>query len=127
MSTSMPEPPDLDTLVELESRVWTALMQGDAQADEHLLAADFLGVYTTGFANRDEHAGQLAAGPVVASFALSQARVLGLGPDTALLSYLATWARPGPATPQRMFVSSIWSRHDGRWRNVFSQDTPASD
>ena len=126
MSASAPEPPDLATLVELESRVWTALVQGDTQADEQLLAADFLGVYATGFANRDEHAGQLAAGPVVASFALSQARLLDLGPDTALLSYLATWTRPGAPAPQRMFISSIWRRRDGRWRNVFSQDTPAA-
>jgi len=38
--------------VALESRVWDALVRGDADADADLLATDFLGVYATGFADR---------------------------------------------------------------------------
>ncbi len=43
-----------------------------------------------------------------------------------LLSYRAEFRRPGPRSQREtMFVSSLWSHRDGRWVNVFSQDTPA--
>jgi len=36
--------------VDLESRMWDALANCDANADHELLSADFVGVYPTGFA-----------------------------------------------------------------------------
>jgi hypothetical protein len=48
---------DLQALVELETMVWDALQRGDADADSRLLSDDFLGVYSSGFAGRSDHAG----------------------------------------------------------------------
>jgi len=120
--------PELEFFVHLESSVWEALVSGDAGVDESLLADNFLGVYSTGFAGRDEHVGQLVSGPTVQSYSLSNSRVMHLCPDTVVLSYLATWSRHGsesPARQERMFISSIWQQQHGVWRNVFSQDTKA--
>ncbi|MCR8723782.1 nuclear transport factor 2 family protein [Frigidibacter sp. ROC022] len=120
--------PDDDVLQEVlaaETRVWKALVAGDAGADRELLAESFLGVYGSGFSDREGHAAQLAEGPVVADFALSEARLLRPAPDLALLAYRARFHRPGTAGADDRYVSSLWQRGPGGWRNLFSQDTPA--
>ena len=119
---------DLQGLVDLETQVWDALVRGDADADARLLSADFLGVYSSGFAGHADHAGQLAAGPTIAAFRLLEARMVELGDEHVLLSYRAEYQRlvGGVAQPsESMYVSSLWSRRSGEWVNVFSQDTPA--
>jgi hypothetical protein len=118
---------DLDGLVELETKVWDALRRGDAEEDTRLLADDFLGVYPSGFANRSDHAAQLSNGPTVADFELHDARMTMISEDHVLLSYRADWHRVtphGPGGRESMYISSLWSRRDGAWVNVFSQDSP---
>jgi hypothetical protein len=116
---------DVDGFVALESAVWEALRRGDPAADRDLLAPDFLGVYPTGFAGRDEHAGDLAGGPTVVEYRIDDARLLVLADDHVLLSYRATSRRRVDVPLETQYISSIWSRRAERWLNVFSQDTPA--
>ena len=118
----------LAEILDVERAVWSALVAGDADADADLLADDFLGVYSTGLAGKSEHVGQLAGGPTVADYDLSDAAAVVLSDDLALLSYRARWSpRRGGRTEavETMYVTSIWRRADGRWRNIFSQDTSA--
>jgi len=120
--------PGLDFFVALETQVWEALVSGDADADSALLTSDFLGVYTTGFANRSEHAAQLANGPTMATFAIRESRLMRVSPTNVLLCYRADYQpiHDGrPAGEESMFISSLWTERDGRWLNSFSQDTPA--
>ncbi len=116
--------PSLDQILTLEKQVWTALVEGNAQADRALLSPDFLGVYPSGFANRDDHVGQFADAPTMAQFDLSEVRLRVLTPDIVLLTYRADYTRPD--TPQReaMLISSLWERRHDVWINSFSQDTP---
>ncbi len=119
---------DLAFFVELETRVWNALMRGDAAADESLLASSFLGVYGSGFASKQEHVRQLENGPTVESFSIEIPRLIELGPSIAVLSYCALWSRPSNSQLQyksKMYVTSIWQKLGDVWLNVFSQDTPA--
>ena len=125
----MEQPPDLaiEDFIRLETAVWRALVSGDAATDERFLADDFLGVYPTGFADRSDHVGQLADGPTVAEFTLSDERMLVLSDSAVLLAYRADYRRAlrsAGSEPETMYVSSLWCRRDGRWVNVFSQDTP---
>jgi hypothetical protein len=57
--------------------------------------------------------------------------LLSLGQDLALLSYRAEWQRVAGQSEQKeeaMYVSSLWRcADDGRWLNVFSQDTLSAD
>jgi hypothetical protein len=119
---------DLDAFIELETKVWDSLRRGDAEEDTRLLAEEFLGVYPSGFADRSEHAGQLANGPTVAEFDLHDARLMVLSDNDALLSYRAEWQRARTderGRSESTYISSLWSRRSGKWVNVFSQDTPA--
>ncbi|MCB2120744.1 MAG: nuclear transport factor 2 family protein [Rhodobacteraceae bacterium] len=116
----------LAELLACERAVWDALVAGDAAADMATLDECFLGVYPDGFAGKADHGAQLAAGPTVARYEIAEARVLPLSPDVAVLAYLARYLRPGAEQQEAMYVSSIWRREGGGWRNVFSQDTPAT-
>lgn len=118
--------PDPEYFVELETKVWQALVDGDAAADRELLAEDFLGVYPDGFAGRDAHVSQFAAEPTVTDFSINQPHWIELSADAHLLCYLARFRRPGSEEMQTMYVSSLWQRIGDRWQNTFSQDTPAA-
>ena len=118
---------DLHSLLALETAVWQALVDGDAEADRDLLAEDFVGLYPTGFATRADHVSALVDGPSVRSFELSDARMLVVSDHAALLLYRATYERAAGREAEAMYVSSLWSRRAGRWVNVFSQDTPDTD
>lgn len=113
----------LDDILALERAVWEALRQGDAAADAALLAEGFVGLYATGFAGRAEHAGQLAQGPTVAAYRLSEARLLALAEEVVLLAYRADYRRVGGAEEEAMYVASVWRLGPEGWRNIFSQDT----
>lgn len=112
--------------VHLETRVWQALVDGDADADRELLADDFLGVYPDGFAGRDEHVDQFASAPTVSHFTIDRPRSIELGDEAHLLCYEARFRRPGSDESHTMYVSSLWQLVDGNWVNTFSQDTPAT-
>lgn len=113
-----------EAIKKAERDVWTALVDGDAAADRALLAEDFLGAYPDGFASREDHCAQLAHGPSVTSYQISEEHIRQLGADHILYAYRASYVRPGTTTPDEMLVSSIWARRDGAWVNIFSQDTP---
>ena len=122
--------PDTDFFVALERRAWQALTDGNSHADAKMLDAQFLGIYASGFASREDHAAQLAHGPIVASYSIHEPRLLPLAPDVVMLSYRASFSRPGGANAGMvhiMYISSIWRHRDGVWLNVFSQDTLASE
>lgn len=118
----------MDFFLELETRVWNALKNGDAQADKALLSEDFLGVYNTGTADREEHAAQLHDGPTITEFTLSDAKGMELADGVVLLTYRATFTRPlssESSQQETMYITSIWQNRNGIWLNVFSQDTKA--
>ncbi len=117
-------PPSLDQILTLEKQVWTALVEGNAEADRALLSPDFLGVYPTGFANRDDHVGQFADAPTMSNYELSEVKLRVLTSDIVLLSYRADYTRPDAPDAEAMLISSLWERRHDVWINTFSQDTP---
>jgi len=120
---SRPQP---EYFIHLETRVWQALVDGDADADRELLADAFLGVYPDGFAGRDAHVEQFASSPTVTHFSINRPHWFDLGGEAHLLCYEARFRRPGSDELHTMYVSSLWQLIDGRWVNTFSQDTPVA-
>jgi hypothetical protein len=115
---------DIGFFVDLEAGVWDALVAGDSAADRSRLTADFLGVYPSGFADRDEHTEQLADGPTMTSYSIDEARTFDVSHDAVMLAYLATFVSAGESAEKQMYISSLWQRFDDEWLNTFSQDTP---
>ena len=118
----------IEQLLELETAVWTALASGDKEADTRLLADNFLGVYPSGFAVKADHTGQLQNGPTIATYTLSEAKLMSLAENVVLLSYRADYTRRNGSEIgelETMYISSIWQKIDDEWKNVFSQDTLA--
>ncbi|MGZ0179374.1 MAG: nuclear transport factor 2 family protein [Acidimicrobiales bacterium] len=91
------------------------------------MSADFLGVYPSGEARRDNHAAQLNDGPTVNSYVLSKSRLIIVSGDAVMLSYRADFVRSSDAATRVRCVSSLWCRHGSAWVNPFSQDTPAGE
>lgn len=114
-----------DTLLACETGIWEALVKGDGSADSAALAEDFLGVYPDGFSGKADHVSQLAAGPTVRHYKLSDLHIIPLGPDHAAIVYCADFVGLGDDAASRMYVTSIWRAEGGRWINIHSQDTPA--
>lgn len=123
-----PAAPELARQIQTaEEAVWTALAEGDADADRRLLSAGFLGLYPSGPAGREDHAGALDTGPTAAEWALRDVRVFSLAPGLALIAYRAGFLRLSDRTRQDWWISSIWRETQaGGWENIFSQDTPAA-
>ncbi|QFT60093.1 hypothetical protein FIU94_14780 [Sulfitobacter sp. THAF37] len=115
----------LTELTACEEQVWDALVEGDISTDEKMLHADFLGVYSTGFATKADHTAQLDDGPTISRYKLTGHRVKRLGRDYAMLCYRADFLRAGHNKSEAMYITSIWEQGLDGWRNVFSQDTAA--
>ena len=115
-----------EELLTAERVVWDALITGDARADRAALDAHFLGVYPSGFAGREDHVAQLATGPTILDYLLTDARALDVGPSHGLLAYRARVRRVGSGAEEVLYVSSLWRRDGSGWINVFSQDTLAA-
>jgi hypothetical protein len=69
----------------------------------------------------------MADGPTMASYSISEARIIRVAPSNVMLCYRADYRSmrggvPGP--DETMYISSLWVQRDGRWWNTFSQDTP---
>ncbi|WGW13907.1 nuclear transport factor 2 family protein [Saxibacter everestensis] len=121
--------PDLlDELLARETEVWEALRLGDMAADRALLTPGFLGVYESGFGSREDHVREVKDGPSIASYELSEPRVVRLTEHIALLSYRADYTGARDGVADAMYVSSLWERAgvDEPWLNSFSQDTTAT-
>ena len=99
-----------ESFLEKEKKVWEALQNGDGDADAAQLTDDFLGVYPTGFSNKNQHRKMLDNGPIVAEYSLHNAQIRVLGENIVLLCYLAhytpiTNSEVGSYTS--MYISSI--------------------
>jgi len=120
--------PSIEFFLALESQVWEALTGGDASADRELLGDDFVGIYPSGFADRSGHADQLNDGRTIATYLITEQRLIRLTETAVLLCYRAEYQRVGrgaSGAEETMYVSSLWTERTGRWWNIFSQDTPA--
>jgi len=116
--------------LQLENEIWSALVSGDIKTESQLLTDDFLGVYSNGFAGKGDHTNQLKDGPTVAHYEILDARIQVLSEEAVLLSYLANYVPclVGEAGKSKsMYVTSIWRRISGVWKNSFSQDTSIDD
>jgi ketosteroid isomerase-like protein len=106
-----------------------AFVKQDAAAVKRLTTADHVAVtgYYGGPQTRAEQLKSLKDLKLT-EHAPGKLSVKLLGKDTALVTYPVTLQGTfqGRAVPARNFVSAIWVRRRGQWRQVFYQETPLS-
>lgn len=111
----------LHHLLDIERRMWTdgAPFYRESLAPEVLMA--FPGV---GFLDRDQTIQGVEGGQRWARVEITDARLLELGPDAALLAYAAEAEREGQEGSYRALVGSVYVRSDDAWRLAFHQQSP---
>jgi RNA polymerase sigma factor (sigma-70 family) len=115
----------MDTLMTLEKRSWEATKKKDIETLRKLCAQDYVAIISDG--SRLTFDGFIALFPLfeVKSYAISDVRVLPVGPDVAILIYKAKTqtAVLGMTVKEVSQFTSTWARRDGEWRNVLYQET----
>ena len=113
-----------------EKQIWDAIVQKDKDAAAQLLAKDFIGVYQDGFATKQNSLRDLDRSYTLSNYQWQDFRVIPLASKNVLLLYKATCKGSGEwmgFCSHSEYVSSLWEERNGKWMNVFSQDTPANE
>lgn len=114
------------TLLDLERRGWDSLCAGTGDRFyEDLMTPDALMVLANGAVlDRDAVVASLAEAPPWREYAISDAHVLRLGGDSAVLVYTGTARRDGGGSAFVGAMSSVYVRIDDGWRLALYQQTP---
>jgi uncharacterized protein (TIGR02246 family) len=104
-----------------------AFQKQDAAAVKRLMADDHVAV-TAYYGGPRTGAEQLAAlaDLKLAEYSTGKRKTAPLGKDAVLITYELTQKGTfkGKEVPRRNFVSAVWVKRDGRWLEVFYQETP---
>lgn len=114
------------TLVSLEKASWEAWKNRDATFFADFLSDDHLEIHTAGAVNKAAVLATVATPACqVRSYSVEKFRLLRLNADSAVLVYFAEQDTVcgGKPVPSPAWASSVYVRRDGKWRNVFYQQT----
>jgi hypothetical protein len=113
----------------LEAKVkveWEALKNKDRKAYAELLADDYEGVENDGRGERTkiQSVNELADENVF-NYTLERFKLIPAGPDAALVIYEVTMQFPprSPVRYSRVYISALWAKRDGQWKEVHYQET----
>jgi ketosteroid isomerase-like protein len=107
-------------------RIWQSYRRGDIDAHNALLADDYTAIFPDGSLHlRKPTLEEIRASPM-ATFALSEVRVVQVTADTALASYIADVEGPleGKTVHIRWRVGEFWVKRRGEWKCRSYQPTP---
>ena len=111
----------LSTLLDIEKRAWKAADTRDVEFYREYLAPEALVVSPRGILDRDGIIRDLMENPnELPAYVITDPKVVPLGEEGAALAYTVSFGG------QTIFVSTVYTRSDGRWRAAFHQRTPAS-
>lgn len=115
----------LDDLLALERRGWDALCTATGGTFYgELMTADAVMILVNGLVlDRDTVARSLNESPPWASYAITDARLVSLGPNTAALIYRATAEREGQAEPFVALMASHYCLAGGETKLALYQQT----
>ncbi|MCM2465268.1 nuclear transport factor 2 family protein [Methanoculleus oceani] len=111
----------LTVLLDIEKRAWEAADTRDVEFYRDYLAPEALVVSPPGILSREGILEDLTQNPhELPAYTLRDPKVVPLGEESAVLVYTVSFGG------QTLFVSTAYTRNDGRWRAAFHQRTPAS-
>ena len=117
-----------ETVEQLERSVWELACEGRHDDIAAMLDPDFLGPHPTGLTWTRADALAAMPGLVIDVYALSAIRVIPVDFTSALMTYRLTLvgACEGQPLYQSFWCASLWSTRNGRWLNLYYQETPVS-
>ncbi|MDQ6653931.1 MAG: nuclear transport factor 2 family protein [Acidobacteriota bacterium] len=115
-----------DHLIALEKKSWEAWKKHDGRFFQDFLSEDHVEVGFSGLTNKATVVAGVAS-PIctVKSYAVDKFELTTFDANTALLTYHAQQdtACNGNAVPSPVWVSSLYLRRGGQWRNALYQQT----
>jgi len=110
-------------LLALKAGAIRATAEADAAFYKNYLTDDAIGVTPMGVFNKSEILKAMAGGQAFKSSKIENSHAKVLAADTGLVTYEATFERPG-SEPSLLFVSTLYQRRNGEWKGIFYQQTP---
>lgn len=124
--TSVTPSPETE-LIALERASWVAWQNHDAAFWQHFLSDDHVEVHSSGRATKTQIVHFVGSGAcAVASYEVSDFQFTQFSADSAVLTYRAaqtTTCGSAPA-PSPVWVTSGYTRRNGRWENTLFVETP---
>ncbi len=118
-----------EELVKLEKQSWTAWKNHDGKFFEGFLSDDHVELGIGGPTNKAQVVAGVKSGVCeVKDYALKNFKLHMLAENVALLTYYESQETScgGKAVPSPCWVSSLYLKREGRWRNVLYQQTRAA-
>ncbi|MGA7913773.1 MAG: nuclear transport factor 2 family protein [Candidatus Acidiferrales bacterium] len=110
---SMPEITDV-----IQARLliqWEAWIHKDKPSNDAVIADDFHAFGPDGSLRAGRPTVQQMIEEPITGYKLSQFRVVPVGADAALVTYLADVTLPGDKPEFHMAVGELWRKHNGQW------------
>ncbi len=117
-----------EQLVQLEKQSWKAWKDHDGKFFEGFLSDDHVELGFGGASDKKEVVAGVASGDCqVRDYSLDSFEMRMLGSEAAILTYHEAQETTchGKAVPSPCWVSSLYMKREGRWLNVFYQQTQA--
>jgi hypothetical protein len=105
--------------------LWDAWKNKDAVAHGAVLADEYRAVFPDGTLHAGKRTAQEIAAAPISDYNLSGLRVASVGPDAALVTYMATVELPvgNDADHARFAVGEVWVKRHGEWMCRYYQGT----
>jgi Domain of unknown function (DUF4440) len=94
---------------------WEAWKNQDAASNNAVIADNFHSFWPDGSQHLGRPTAQQMAEQPISGYKLSQLRVVPVGPETALVTYLADMKTPSDNGEHQMAVGEFWIKRNGQW------------
>ena len=94
---------------------WEAWKNQDAASNNAIIADEFDSFWPDGSRHVGKPTAEQMSAQPIAGYKLSQLRVVPLGADAALVTYLAHVTVPGDNVEHPMAVGEFWVKRAGKW------------
>jgi hypothetical protein len=94
---------------------WEAWKNKDAASNDAVISDDFHSISTDGITRTGKPTAQQMNDQPISAYKLSEFRVVPVGTDTALVTYLADVTTPGNNAKYHFAVGESWVKRNGQW------------
>jgi hypothetical protein len=94
---------------------WDGWKNQDAPSNNAIIAEDFISFWPDGSRHTGKPTAQQMSEQPITGYKLSQLRVVPVGADEALVTYIADVKTPGDIAQFQMAVGEVWVKRNSQW------------